>query len=161
MLNIVVISDTHGDFDALYDIAVRNRGADLFIHLGDGEREFEDLKSLFPEKAFLFVRGNNDWGNAPVVHTFSYAGHKLYLTHGHSFSRNSIESFLTATAKANDCDIALFGHTHIPFNQEIDGVHLFNPGSPSRPRGLHKPSFGLIRIYDDGKVNFEHKEYKL
>lgn len=160
MLNIVVVSDTHRDFDTLYDIAVRNRNADLFIHLGDGEREFEDLKSCFPEKAFLYVKGNNDWGNYPVVHTFSYAGHKLYLTHGHSFERSSLHSFLSSSAKANGCDIALFGHTHIPFNDIIDNVRLFNPGSPSRPRGLSKPTFGIIRLMDDGTSIFEHKEYK-
>ena len=160
MLSIVVISDTHGDFDTLYDIASRNRTADLFIHLGDGEREFDDLKSCFPEKAFLFVKGNNDWGNHPIVHTFSYGGHKLYLTHGHSFDHVSLHSFLSASAKANGCDIALFGHTHQPFNEIIEGVRLFNPGSPSRPRGMSKPSFGIIKINDDGKTLFEHKEYK-
>lgn len=158
MLNIVAVSDTHGDFDVLYDIMRRNRSADLIIHLGDGEREFDDIKNIFPEKAFLHVRGNNDWGSSPFVHTFSYGGHKLFLTHGHTFDRSSMIDFLSASAKANGCDIALFGHTHIPFYERINGVHLFNPGSPSRPRGLSKPTFGIITIGDDGKLKIQHKE---
>lgn len=160
-MTIIVISDTHGDFDALYDIVSRNRTADLFIHLGDGEREYYDVRNLFPEKAFLFVKGNNDWGVYPVFHTFSVEGHKFYLTHGHSFSRSSIESFISATASVNGCDVALFGHTHVPFCMEYEGVHLFNPGSPSRPRGVSKPSFGIITIKNDGTLKFEHKEYKI
>ncbi len=160
MMNIVVISDTHGDFDVLYDIVSRNRTADLFIHLGDGEREYYDVRNLFPEKAFLYVKGNNDWDNYPLSHIITLNGHKFYMTHGHSYGRSSMESFISATAKVNECDIALFGHTHVPFHQSIDGVDLFNPGSPSRPRGMSKPSFGIITIKDDGSLKFEHKEYK-
>lgn len=154
---IIVISDTHGDFDVLYDIVTRNRNADLFIHLGDGEREYYDVRNLFPEKAFLYVKGNNDWDNYPLSHTVSLDGHKFYMTHGHSFSHSSMESFISATAKVNGCDIALFGHTHVPFYMEVDGVHLFNPGSPSRPRGMSRPSFGIIKNEKNGRLKFEHK----
>lgn len=159
-MNIVVISDTHNNFDILYDIVSRNRCADIFIHLGDGEREYYDVRNLFPEKAFLYVKGNNDWGNYPTTHTFSYENHKFFLTHGHCFSCSSVHSLITASAKANGCDIALFGHSHIPFYQEIDGVHLFNPGSPTRPRGLSLPSFGIIQTQKNGSLKFEHKKYE-
>jgi predicted phosphodiesterase len=30
-------------------------------------------------------------------------------------------------------DLVLVGHTHIPFNRMVDGVHLVNPGSVSNP----------------------------
>lgn len=159
MVNIIVISDTHRNFDVLYDIVARNRTADIFIHLGDGENEYYDVRNLFPDKAFLFVKGNNDWGNYPISHTFSFENHKFYLTHGHSFDRSSIHSFISATAKVNGCDIALFGHTHIPFYQNIEGVHLFNPGSPVHPRGMNDPSFGVIKINKSGEISFEHKKY--
>lgn len=160
MIRITVISDTHRDFDTLYDIVKQNIYSDMFIHLGDGEREFDDVRNIYPEKAFLFVRGNNDWSDSPIYRTFTYGGHKFYLTHGHSFSRDSIQSFLAATAKANNCDIALFGHTHIPFYNLIDNVHVFNPGSPSHPRGLSQCSYGIITISDNGNVKFEHKTYE-
>lgn len=159
MIKITVISDTHRDFDSLYDIVENNRNSDMFIHLGDGEREFDDVRNLFPEKAFLIVRGNNDWSDTPVSRLFTYGGHKFYLTHGHVFDRYSIHSFAAATAKANGCDVALFGHTHIPYYEEINGVHVFNPGSPSSPRGRNEPSYGIITINDNGLLKFEHIIY--
>ena len=159
MTKIIVVSDTHGDFDVLYDIVTRNQVADMFIHLGDGEREYDDVRNLYPEKAFLYVRGNNDWGDQPIFRTFSLDGHKFYLTHGHRLSRSDLESLLSAVASTNGCDIALFGHTHVPCNLVENGVTLFNPGSPSLPRGMSKPSFGIITINNDGTVKFEHKEY--
>ena len=160
MIKIVVISDTHRDFDALYDIVTQNIHADLFIHLGDGSKEYGDIRNLCPEKAFLFVKGNNDWDNYPTVHTFTYGGHKFYLTHGHSFDRYSLHSFLAASAKANGCDVALFGHTHIPFYEIIENVHVFNPGSPSSPRGIYSASYGIITISNNGTLKFEHIEYE-
>ena len=57
MIKIIVISDTHRDFNALHDIVSENKHADMFIHLGDGEHECNDVQYLFPDKAFLFVRG--------------------------------------------------------------------------------------------------------
>lgn len=160
MIKIIVISDTHRDFDALYDIVNDNKHADMFIHLGDGEHEFDDVRNLFPEKAFLFVRGNNDWSDSPICRTFTYGGHKFYLTHGHSFDRHSVHSFIAATAKANNCDVALFGHTHIPFYEVMNDVHVFNPGSPSSPRGRSEPSYGVITISDSGILDFRHCIYE-
>lgn len=160
MIRITVVSDTHRDFDAFYDIVTDNLHSDMFIHLGDGENEFDDVRNIYPQKAFLFVRGNNDWGDAPVCRTFTYGGHRFYLTHGHSFERHSIHSFISATAKANECDIALFGHTHIPFYETIDGIHVFNPGSASSPRGRSEPSYGIITISDNGMLKFEHRIYE-
>ncbi len=160
MIKIIVISDTHRDFDALYDIVNDNKHADMFIHLGDGEHEFDDVRNLFPEKAFLFVRGNNDWSDSPICRTFTYGGHKFYLTHGHSFDRHSVHSFIAATAKANNCDVALFGHTHIPFYDVMNDVHVFNPGSPSSPRGRSEPSYGVITIRDSGILDFRHCIYE-
>lgn len=160
MIKIIVISDTHRDFDALYDIVNDNKHADMFIHLGDGEHEFDDVRNLFPEKAFIFVRGNNDWSDSPICRTFTYGGHKFYLTHGHSFDRHSVHSFIAATAKANKCDVALFGHTHIPFYEVMNDVHVFNPGSPSSPRGRSEPSYGVITISDSGILDFRHCIYE-
>ncbi len=155
-MKIVVISDTHGNSDIFYEIASRNQNADLFIHLGDGEREFEDMRNAFPLSAFLMVRGNNDWGSAPLVNTINLEGHKIYMTHGHRFDGMSIASYVAAVAKTNECKIALFGHTHVPFYEIISGVHVFNPGSPSRPRGRCDASFGIIELYPDKEPEFRH-----
>lgn len=159
-MKIVVVSDTHRDKDVLFDIISRNRTADLVVHLGDGEDEYEDARMVFPEIAFLYVRGNNDWGMYPTNQRITLCGHGIYMCHGHSFDRSSLRSFLAATAKVNKCDIALFGHTHVPVSEEVNGVHIFNPGSPHLPRGGNPPTYGIINLSEDGKAEFLHKEIK-
>ncbi len=156
-MKLVIVSDTHRDFYALSDIVEKNRDADLFIHLGDGEREYEDIRCVHPEFAYLYVRGNNDWGMYPPNNTISLCGHKLYMCHGHSFDRSSLKSFLAATASVNGCDIALFGHTHVMCDETVDGIRLINPGSPSCPRGGNPCTYGVMILTDDGSISFEHK----
>ena len=48
-MRIILLSDTHGDFFTAHEIVKRHlRDADCFIHLGDGFREWEDLRDLYP-----------------------------------------------------------------------------------------------------------------
>lgn len=155
-MTITVISDTHGDFDTLYEIVRQNDGSDLFIHLGDGENEFYDVQSSFYDKPFIFIKGNNDWGDYPQNLVTELGGHKFYLCHGHRFDRTHLKDYLSATASVNGCSAALFGHTHIPLNETVNGILLFNPGSPVLPRGGSAPTYGIITIDDDGSINAEH-----
>ena len=43
-------------------------------------------------------------------------------------------------------DAVVFGHTHTPFNEVINGILYFNPGSPVKPALPYPPSVGLITI---------------
>ncbi len=152
---ITVISDTHGDFETLYEIVSRNESSDLFIHLGDGEHEFADVQSAFYSKPFIFIKGNNDWGNFPQCLVTELGGRKFYLCHGHRFERSRLKEYLSATAITNGCEIALFGHTHVPMNEQYSDVLLFNPGSAVLPRGGNPPTYGKIVINGD-TVTAEH-----
>ncbi|MCM1334546.1 MAG: metallophosphoesterase [Bacteroides sp.] len=158
-MKIIVISDTHDNFEAMERIVSDNRSADLFIHLGDGEREYEDVRALYPDRAFLMLRGNNDWGDYPITHVFSLGGYRFFLTHGSQYMRGYLYNSLAASATANDCMLALFGHTHVPFNETVGGVRLFNPGSPTLPRGRSDPSYGVITIEKDGTIDLRHEKY--
>lgn len=155
-MDITVVSDTHGDLETLYEIVSRNESSDLFIHLGDGEHEFYDVQSAFFNKAFIFIKGNNDWGNYPQNLVTELGGKKFYLCHGHRFDRSRLKEFLSATAVTNGCDTALFGHTHVPLNETVNGVLLFNPGSASLPRGGNPPTYGKINIDANGNINARH-----
>jgi hypothetical protein len=56
---------------------------------------------------------------------------------------------------ARGCDIAMYGHTHRPFLDTIDGVTILNPGSLSYPRQSgHQPSYMVMEMDDDGKCQF-------
>lgn len=50
--------------------------------------------------------------------------------------------------------VVVFGHSHIPWNEDRDGLLLFNPGSPTWKRRAPFTSMGLLWI-DNGTVEGE------
>ena len=56
IMRVIVFSDSHGNYDVLEKIMERHKDdGDVFIHLGDGEREFELLTYVYNDKKLLFV----------------------------------------------------------------------------------------------------------
>ena len=49
-------------------------------------------------------------------------------------------------AESLDCDVAVFGHTHVAFQETYSRVLALNPGSPARPRGGSPHSFALVEL---------------
>ena len=55
-----------------------------------------------------------------------------------------------------DADVVVFGHSHVPVNEEgEDGQLLFNPGSPTQRRAQPVHSIGELQIA--GGVVTEHR----
>lgn len=154
-MRIIVMSDTHRNRVAIDKIVSRNLDADMFIHLGDGESDVNYIITKYPEIAqkFHHVCGNCDWNSlSPAVLTLSVMGHRIFASHGHIQGvKYSLDNFIQ-TARTNNCDIALYGHTHISQNSYYDGLYVMNPGSASIPKDGRKPSFGCIDITDKGIV---------
>lgn len=155
-MRIIVISDTHGFYNRLYSIVMRNAKADAFIHLGDCVDECVELLRYFPEftDRFYYIKGNCDYGSdAPLAKIIDIApGHRIFATHGHKYGVKYDLGTLVTTAKEAGCDIALFGHTHERLCTYEDGVHIMNPGSASCPRDGKPCSYGFIDITDAGVV---------
>jgi len=152
-LRIIVISDTHRDFGAMLNIFQRNLDAELFIFLGDGEKELDEMRVRFPDKRILNVAGNCDLTSfATGVGVVTVNNVKIIFTHGHSYGvKGGIDGVLKL-AKENKAEIVLFGHTHNRFYAYKDGVHILNPGSASNPRDGKKPSYAFIDITKAGIV---------
>lgn len=53
-----------------------------------------------------------------------------------------------------DARVVVFGHSHIPWLEDEDGLMLFNPGSPTDRRRQPDHTFGLLRVRD-GEVRAE------
>ena len=49
-MRIIVISDTHQYYRNFETIVLRNPDADMFLHLGDGESEYQLLCRNMPEE---------------------------------------------------------------------------------------------------------------
>lgn len=147
-MRIVVVSDTHRDFDRLYRLALMQQGrADLFIHLGDGEQEVDDLRAAFPSLPLLSVRGNCDlFSTAPDHQVFEEGGVRLFACHGHNFSVRRGLDGIRSFARANGVRVALFGHTHCRCCVNEGTLTIMNPGSLSQPRDGIPNSYGVIEI---------------
>jgi hypothetical protein len=84
-------------------------------------------------------------------------GYSILLVHGHRYSVDVNPEILVDVAHGMNCDIALHGHTHLPFAEEYSHILVLNPGSPSRPRGQSQPGFALVDLEATGitpKVTF-------
>lgn len=82
-------------------------------------------------------------------------GHRVLLCHGSPRStteylfENRSEGFLRQfTPGGSDdaqADVIVFGHTHVPYHREIDGVHFINSGSVGRPKD-GDPRAGYVEV---------------
>ncbi len=154
-MRVIVVSDTHRDFRTLLRIVEKHREeATLFLHLGDGAQEVEDIKALYPDLPIQGVRGNCDfsWGE-PTTRAITVGNVRIFMAHGHDLGVKSSTEVLVRLARENGCRIALHGHTHRGDIRYEDGVYVMNPGSPSMPRNGNA-TYGILDITDAGIVPF-------
>lgn len=135
-MKLLVVSDVHGDLDALERAVDAEADADAVIFLGDGLREAEDLQDMRPELKIYSVRGNCDYASfAPPDGLAAFGGVLFYYTHGNLYNVKNELDTLADAARARGADAALYGHTHCAGCEERSGVVLFNPGALSGCRG--------------------------
>lgn len=161
-MKILVVSDSHGNFDNVRQAIGKEAPIDMLIHAGDVEGDLVRELGSKRDYDLHVVSGNMDWGEYPEEEVIDLGKHKIYLTHGHhhgvAYNRNA----LVEDARENGCDIAIFGHTHVPFLDTIDGVLVLNPGSVSRPRQEgRKRTYAVMTIDGRGNVKVRHKVLSL
>ncbi|MFT9496032.1 YfcE family phosphodiesterase [Anaerosolibacter sp.] len=143
-MRIGVISDTHGDIEAAETVIKERDDLDLIIHLGDHYDDGIKLKEKIGIP-LIGVRGNCDSyvaGEDEMV--YEAKGHKILIIHGHQYGVKSDLNRLYYRALELGCDLALYGHTHIPISITFGNVMILNPGSLCLPRGGAKPSYGVV-----------------
>ncbi len=148
-MRILVVSDSHGDESSLRRALLAQPKAEAVIHLGDGEQEAARARSSFPEKMFLQVRGNCDWGSGlPVKGVYEAEGVRIFYTHGHAYGVKSGLYNAVCAARAEKARVLLFGHTHNALTDYDDGLYILNPGSLSGWRA----TYGTLDITPQGIV---------
>lgn len=181
---IGVISDTHGNVQALGKALAFFGGADLIVHAGDvlyhpprlGFAEGYDIPAFADalnslETPIMIAQGNCDPQvyeellEMPVQSPYAIAevsGVWIMVNHGHLIDRDE----MIASGRRYRVDYFISGHTHVPVLEDVGGLVLMNPGSPAIPKfevgGRPAPSVGIIdesgaRIIniDDGSVILE------
>lgn len=132
MKTVTVVSDSHGNRRAMEKLDGIFAESDYIIHLGDGVSDGARVKSRYPDKTYL-LNGNCDGVKLGEEQTvLEIEGVKIFACHGDKFGVKSGTARLVAKAAENGCSVALFGHTHKPTEQTVDGITLFNPGTLSR-----------------------------
>ena len=146
-MRILVMSDTHGDFFGVSRAVERQRKAECIFHLGDGERESDELYYRYPDKKLFRVRGNCDLGSTlPQNLEVCLEGKHIFATHGYAENVKYGLITLSYTARERGADIVLYGHTHCPSLEYENGMIFMNPGS------IRDGRYGIIDIFPDGRV---------
>ena len=155
MVHVVVVSDTHirrGSSRRLPDAAYAHlERADLVLHAGDivVSDVLDELGGFAPVHAVL---GNNDvelTGLLPETRLVEIEGVRVAMIHdsGPSAARAG-----RMKRRFPEADVVVFGHSHIPWDQEgLDGQLLFNPGSPTERRAQPHHTLGTLDL-EDGRV---------
>ncbi|WP_341202224.1 metallophosphoesterase family protein [Planomicrobium okeanokoites] len=151
MKKVLILSDTHIPARAkqlpkiLLDACAE---ADLILHAGD----WQNLDVFFELSAYtetIGVAGNVDpweivdrFGKKKIV---TVENLKIGIVHGDGTGKTTEQRAVEAFAE-DKVDLIVFGHSHIPLMKEINGVTLFNPGSPTDKRRQPQYSFGLLEV---------------
>jgi putative phosphoesterase len=140
MTRIGVIADTHGLVHAR--VADAFARVDHIIHAGDigGEHVLEALGELAP---LTSVEGNNDEATGEEIVRAKLGGLRILLTHILPRPRKPAPRVI-ASLKNEPADFVIFGHSHLPHHERLEGVVYFNPASAG-PRRFDLPvSVGII-----------------
>ena len=151
-MKIGVVSDSHGDLNALRAAVSAAGKVDAWFHLGDGAGDILRIKTELGVPVYA-VAGNCDYHcDAPKILETELSGKKFFLTHGDMFAVNFNTRLLSDEARLRGCDMALYGHTHLP-DTEYGQVYILNPGSCARPFN-NMPSCGIITI-ENNEIRME------
>lgn len=147
-MRILVVSDTHGREENLKKVLDRIGMPDYLLHLGDSEGGEEHIRRMITCPMHM-VAGNCDFfSDLPVTKVVELGGCRIMMTHGHYYYVSVGTRDLMEEARANDCNVVMFGHTHKPFFSQNDGdLTVLNPGSLSFPRQEgRRPSYVLMMV---------------
>ncbi len=154
-----ILSDTHGPRfwkGCPPRVAEHLAGVDLILHAGDvcTVGVLRELETYAPVRAVL---GNNDgqdvaeWG-APEILEFEIDGRSVAMIHDSGQATGRMARMRMQFPAA---DLVVFGHSHIPWDEEAAGQRVYNPGSPTDKRRQPRGTIGMLEIEDRRIVSLE------
>lgn len=144
----LAFGDSHRNKRALAQMAaiIHKLQPEFFVHTGDNFSDYQWIK----KRTGTFghgVRGNCDGGiiiGSREEIIFTHENKKFLLIHGHQYRVKYSYENLYYHARDAEVDAVIFGHSHVQFAQQEDGLWLINPGSISLPRGGSWPGYAKI-----------------
>ena len=152
---VVVIADTHIPRRARSlpeELIPYLERADLILHAGDliEPSLLQELAIYAPVRA---VKGNVDPSdsNLPETLEFDFGGARMAMIHDSGRKEGRRRRL---KKRFPDARVVVFGHSHVPFLEDEDGLLLLNPGSPTDKRWQPRHTFALLRV-EEGRVRAE------
>lgn len=169
-MKILIISDIHGSSyyaEKIKEIDEREKPdqiillGDLYYHgpRNDLTQEYNPMKVAGILNDFgtklRTVRGNCDAEVDEMISDFKFEpqiqiqinNKNVFFTHGHVNNKENIPD--------KEIDIMFYGHFHIGFIEEENGIIFANPGSISLPKNNTEHSY---IIFDDEKITLKNVE---
>ena len=142
-MRILVFSDTHMQLEGCIQTIENIIGVDMIIHAGDHMSDAKNLSQIFPDIPVKYVAGNCDISFSENELVTEIEGSRIFITHGHLYNVKNENTYQTLKNKGTElgCDIVVFGHTHIPYNENCGNIILLNPGSAK-----YTKTYGVIEI---------------
>ena len=150
-----VIADTHIPRRARTlpeNLLPHLKQANLILHAGDlmDPTLLSEMASYAPVRA---VKGNLDPPELklPEVLQFEFGGARIAMIHdsGRKKGRRS-----RMKRRFPEARVVIFGHSHIPWLEDAEGLLLLNPGSPTDRRRQPEHTFALLWV-EEGEVRAE------
>ena len=126
--------------------------------LGQQSLEWTKTHTTAENKAFLRTL-------VPQIR-FDADGKRILLVHGsprrmneYLFEDRPLSSF-QRLAHSSNADVIVFGHTHVPYTKDVDGVLFVNVGSVGKPKdGDPRACYALLDLTSDPPVAFRRVNY--
>ena len=132
-MKILLVSDSHGNNEALEQLALKYPNMDFYLHLGDSESD------EFLIRPFISVRGNcdyyydfQDYLVIPTPMGNIFACHKPIISLS-ELNRHEAKFFIS-------------GHTHVRHHDVKNGIVYINPGAITHARDTHYLSYAILNI---------------
>jgi len=150
-LLVVVVADTHIPRRAkgLPDGLVSHlEAADLILHAGDllVEDVLYELEHYAPVRA---VKGNVDGWDVRLPGTLEFEVGDVSVAMIHDAGPKKGRSG-RMRRRFPGARVVVFGHSHIPWLEDEDGLMLLNPGSPTDRRRAPDHTFALLHVEAGG-----------
>jgi putative phosphoesterase len=125
-----------------------------------GQRSLEWTKAHTTDENKAFLRTL-----VPEIR-FDVEGTRVLLVHGsprrmneYLFEDRALSSF-QRLARSSNADVIVFGHTHVPYTKDVEGVLFVNVGSVGKPKdGDPRACYGVLDFAAQTSVTFHRVTY--
>jgi hypothetical protein len=150
-LLVVVLADTHIPRRAKElpeGLVSHLESANLILHAGDllVEDVLHELESYAPVRV---VKGNVDGWDVRLPETLEFDVEDVSVAMIHDAGPKK-GRWRRMRRRFPGARIVVFGHSHIPWLEDEDGLMLLNPGSPTDRRRAPDHTFALLHVEAGG-----------